>query len=101
MPRSARIKKEIMAKYSKKNVSPAGLEKFNLYAEPRGFKIELTTYGIYKVVHNGKSSQLEAARAVKVNNDGSVTLGWIINIANRQRTFKPDGSGYDVYPLKK
>lgn len=102
MPPSARIKQKTMAKYAtrKKNNILAGVEKFQFYAEPRGIMIDLKSYGIYKVVHNGKTSELEACRASQ-NVQGKTVPGWIINIANRQRTFKPDGSGYEVYPLKK
>ena len=89
-----------MAKYNKKAISPAGLEKFNLYADPRGIKIDPASYGIYKVVHNGRTSELEAVRASQ-NINGDTVTGWIINLAHRQRTFKPDGSGYEVYPRKK
>ena len=101
MPPSARIKQKTMAKkYNKKAIVRAGVEKFQFYAEPRGLMIDLKSYGIYKVVHNGKTSELEACRASQ-NINGQTVTGWIINLACRQRTFKPDGSGYEVYPLKK
>lgn len=77
----------------------AGMEKFKLYADPRGIQIDPKSYGIYKVVHNGKVSKLEACRAAQ-NIKGETVTGWIINLACRRRTFKPDGSGYKVYPLK-
>lgn len=102
MPLSARIKQKTMAKYAtrKKNNILAGIDKFNHYADPRGIQIDPASYGIYKVVHNGKSSELEACRASQ-NINGQTVTGWVINMAGRQRTFKPDGSGYEVYPLKK
>ena len=98
-------KKKTMAKYSKKqreNKSNilAGIEKFRNYATPRGFYMKEGTYGVYNVTHNGHHTKLEAVRAARTEADGRMTKGWIINVAGRQRTFKPDGSGWEVHPIK-
>ena len=88
----------------KKGQIIAGLPKFRLYAEPRGFCLLENSYGFYRVKHRNKTSILEACRAttVAVDSQGQeVTVeGWVINLANRQRTFKADGTGYEVFPLK-
>lgn len=78
-----------------------GIEKFRRYAKPRGFYIRENSYGIYTVCHKGQRSQLEAVRAARSETDGTMTKGWIINIAGRQRTFKPDNKGWHVFPLAK
>ena len=94
-----------MAKYSKKEKAAkinlvAGIDKFRNYATPRGFYIKESSYGVYNVTHNGHHTQLEAVRAARTEKDGSMVKGWIINVAGRQRTFKPDGSGWEIYPIK-
>lgn len=95
-----------MAKYSKKEKAAktnnliAGIEKFRGYATPRGFYMKESTYGVYNVTHNGHHTKLEAVRAARTEADGRMTKGWIINVAGRQRTFKPDGSGWEVHPIK-
>jgi len=98
-------KKKTMAKYSKKQRENkaniiAGIDKFRGYATPRGFYMKESTYGVYNVTHNGHHTKLEAVRAARTEADGRMTKGWIINVAGRQRTFKPDGSGWEVHPIK-
>ncbi len=79
----------------------AGIEKFRIYAGPRGIYIKEGTYGVYKVRHKGgKPTEREAVRAAMNDTQGNLVKGWIINMAGRQRTFKADGSGYEVFPLK-
>lgn len=76
----------------------AGIEKFQEFAKSRAYDICQKTYGIYRIVSkNGKTSKREAVRAYKIGNDGSAIFGWIINLAGRERVFKPDGSGYKVF----
>jgi hypothetical protein len=88
-------------KNTKKANVLAGLDKFRLYAVPRGIYIKEGTYGVYKVRHNGgKPTEREAVRAAMNDAEGNLVKGWIINMAGRQRTFKADGSGYEVFPLK-
>ncbi len=102
-----------MAKYMKKQITETaqavGIEKFREYYIPRakgGLMVDESSYGLYKVVHEGRTSERECMKAwrVKFNGDGSYTRvdeGWIINLHNRQRTYKPNSSGYEVFPLKK
>ena len=80
-----------------------GIEKFRRYAEPRGIFLNEASYGLYKVVsHSGKTSQREAVRAAVKDEETSETiLGWVINLANRQRKFVADGEGWKLYPLGK
>ncbi len=102
-----------MAKYSRnekmaRNAQVVGIEKFEKYYKPRyvgGLRVDENSYGLYKVVHEGKVSERECMRAWhvrEVNGDEEIVdCGWIINMHNRQRTYKATGSGYEVFPLKK
>ena len=100
MPPSARIKKLLMAKYTKKELkekmvataAEAGLEKFRLYAQPRNIHMKERTYGVRGVIHSGKKSLREAVDAVSANGE----KGWIINLNGRQRKFVTATSGYTV-----
>ena len=85
---------------SEKSNFLVGLEKFAHYAGCRGIYMKPVTYGIYKVVHNGKTSEEEAVRAARNDEKGGLVKGWIINLGGKQRVFKPDSSRYKVYPLK-
>ena len=79
-----------------------GIEKFRFYAEPRGIFLNEASYGLYRVVsHSGKTSQREAVRAAVKDEEGQTILGWVINLANRQRKFVADGDGWNLYPLGK
>lgn len=77
-----------------------GIEKFKLYAKPRQIYLLVETYDIYKVVHNKKISQREAVRAAMTNPDGSISVGWVINLAGRQRKFVADERGYKLFHIK-
>ena len=78
----------------------AGIDKFRKYADQRRLNIKEETYGIYRLKHNGgKPTEREAVRATK-NKDGELQKGWIINMGGCERSFKPDGSGYNIFPLK-
>jgi hypothetical protein len=77
----------------------AGLEKFQAYAKPRKIFLRENTYGFYKVTHARKTSVLEACRAAMVDRNGQTVTGWLLNLANKQRVFKPDAAGYQVYPV--
>ena len=86
-------KTKYMKNMENKMVVIAGIEKFKLYAEPRGIWMKFKTYGTdRKVIHNGKTSNREAIDAVA--KDG--TKGWIINLAGRQRKFMTPADGYLV-----
>lgn len=75
----------------------AGLAKFQDFAGKRGYELVEETYGIHRVVNKGRVSNREAVQAYRVNDDGSVTFGWVINLAGRERVFKPEGGTYKVY----
>ncbi|MBE6444368.1 MAG: hypothetical protein E7020_06880 [Alphaproteobacteria bacterium] len=75
----------------------AGLPKFHIYSDPRGITIKEETYGIRKVINGNKVSQLEAVDAI--DKDGNV--GWVVNLANRQRKFVSEKDGYKVIPKMK
>ena len=77
-----------------------GLEKFKLYAKPRNIFLVESSYGLYVIKHNGNNTTREACRASMVGEDGPV-LGWVINLAGRQRKFISDERKYGVYPIKK
>jgi hypothetical protein len=77
----------------------AGLDKFKAYAKSRKIFLREDSYGLYKVTHARKTSVLEACRAAMVDRNGQTVTGWLINLANRQRVFKPDAAGYQVYPV--
>ena len=80
-------------KNMEKKFAVVGIEKFKLYAEPRGIWMKFNTYGTTrKVVHNGKTSFREAIDAVA--KDG--TKGWVINLSGRQRKFVSKADGYLV-----
>ncbi len=104
-----------MAKYSKKEKAAiqnkiakksnenmmVGYQKFEKYAAPRGIYLKAGTYAKYKVRHNGgEPSEREAVRAAKNDENGQLVKGWVINTAGKQRSFKEDGSGWEVFPLK-
>lgn len=101
MPLSARIKKLLMAKYTKKELkekeivataAEAGLGKFHLYAKPRNIYIIERTYGIRTVIRSGKKSLREAVDAVSATGE----KGWIVNLNGRQRKFVTVAGGYTV-----
>lgn len=101
MPLSARIKKLLMAKYTKKQLKEkeivsaaveAGLEKFRLYAQPREIHMIERTYGVRTVIHSGKRTLREAVDAVSSTGE----KGWIVNLNGRQRKFVTQGGGYMV-----
>lgn len=75
----------------------AGLPKFHIYSDPRGIAMKEDTYAIRKVIHGDRVSQLEAVDAV--DKDGNV--GWIVNLAGRQRKFVTKKDGYKVIPKAK
>lgn len=82
-------KKNIAA--TMENAKTAGLEKFRKYVEPRHIYMNESTYGIRSVIHGKTKSQLEAVDAVCKG-----ISGWVINRANRQRTFVSAQNGYTV-----
>lgn len=61
--------------------------KFRNYANPRNITLDEKTFGLYKVVINGKSDIHEAVKATS-------PAGWVVNEKNTdsQRKFHPEGS---------
>ena len=103
-----------MAKYTKKQKEEVkrtksstanpnvevGFGKFENYARPREIYLRRNTHGEYKVRHNGgEPSKKYCVRGVKDEN-GNLVRGWVIDFGHR-RTFEPDGTGWEVFPLKK
>lgn len=85
-------KKQRQAQELQDAAKTIGIEKFRHYAVPRSIELQEESYGMHKVIHNGKSSCLEAVRAT--DKDGNP--GWVINMANRRRRFIADAQGYVV-----
>ena len=86
---------------AQKFIPEAGLEKFRIYAEPRGIYLDTATYGKYKVVKKSRISQREAVRAAIEQDDNEFFLGWVINMPNGHVRFIADGEGFKLFPLDK
>ena len=79
------------------SVKTVGLEKFRHYATPRGIYMKESTYGVRKIVHNGKISHREAVEAIMSDPEsGDQIAGWIINLGGKQRKFVTLKQGYRV-----
>jgi hypothetical protein len=104
-----------MAKYTRKqmedvknaaNISESGeliggYDKFTKYHKGHNAWLDEETHGLYKVKHNGKTSVRECVRAAKKDRHGKVTArGWLVSVGEH-RSFKPDGAGWEFYPIKK
>lgn len=67
------------------SVDIVGLDEFRMYAIPKGMAIKESTYGVRKIVHNGKSSYREVVEATLIGPDNKPVRGWIINFFGKRR----------------
>ncbi len=84
MSRSLKRQQEIES-----SIDVVGLDEFKMYASPKGMIIKESTYGVKKIVHNGKAFYREVVEAIRIGPDNRRTFGWIINFfGKRRKAFK-------------